>query len=316
MKIAVVGTGVIGTLYGWALSKSNEVIHYVRTGKKAKYNNQEIALDLIDERKKEGEQNITSSYTYHCVENVDSTYDWIIVPTNSFQVVEALKQIVPQAPHSKYLIMSLNWNGLDAIEEQLPKEQFIMGYAGGGGTFIDKQEETVLWGNIGADILLGAAYEEQRPLLKEADTMFKKEGIVPEIPENIVHTLWMHNVGSAPLGAGLIKYRNMDQFLEDEALVKTCFTAMSEAYQICGKRGVDLTKYPEVAMYSMPFEQLFPMFKMNFQTNPVMKRYTAHAIKAIDEMVSNFLLMYETGKQLNVEMPAMDVIADIVKQYE
>jgi 2-dehydropantoate 2-reductase len=45
-----------------------------------------------------------------------------------------------------------------------------------------------------------------------------------------------------------------------------------------------------------------------------MKRYSAHAVDAIDEMVNNFKAIYETGSALGVDMPNMKVLMDIISR--
>ena len=51
MKILVVGTGVIGTIYGWALNESGiDVTHLVRTLKPDILQNG-VNIDILDERK-------------------------------------------------------------------------------------------------------------------------------------------------------------------------------------------------------------------------------------------------------------------------
>lgn len=304
MKIAMVGVGVIGTLYGWALSDNNQVDHYVRAEKLNKYDHLTIPVDMIDERLTEEKQCVKGEYTYHCIQKVDNSYDLIIVPVNSFQIIKALKELKKQAPDADYLLMTLNWKGTEEIDSILRKTQYVMGYAGGGGTF----KNGWLWADLGADMMLGSVYEEQEGLLAKVNSLFRENGIVPNISNNILHALWMHNIDSAPLGVGLAKYHDTLKLVHDKELVRVCFDAMKECYEICERRGVDLKRFPEVEMYNLPFEEIYPMFKANFETNPVMKRYSAHAVKAVDEMVNNFMEMYDTGKQLEVNMPNMECL--------
>ena len=51
MNVLIVGTGVIGSLYGYALSQKHNVFHYVRQEKLPLLDQKEILLDIIDERK-------------------------------------------------------------------------------------------------------------------------------------------------------------------------------------------------------------------------------------------------------------------------
>ena len=51
MKTLIVGTGVIGIIFGWALAEAGiDVTHYDRPRKKETYR-QGLDLDLLDERK-------------------------------------------------------------------------------------------------------------------------------------------------------------------------------------------------------------------------------------------------------------------------
>jgi len=51
MRILVVGAGVIGTVYGWALSEAgHHVTHLVRPGRTDRFAGG-VALDVLDKRK-------------------------------------------------------------------------------------------------------------------------------------------------------------------------------------------------------------------------------------------------------------------------
>ena len=309
MNILIIGTGVIGTLYGCALAEKHTVSHFVRREKLDLFNKKEITYDIIDERKDKKHQNTYGSYTYRCVTEADNSYDLIIVPVKTYQLKDVLKTLILQAPDTKYLLFTLDWNSTEDIDGILKKNQYIWGYAGGGGTF----RENLLWANIGKDIMLGAVYKEQHSLLNEVTEAFKQCGIIPEIADKPLHWLWIHNAGTAPLGAALVKHRNMDQLLKDKKLVNISFLAMRECYQLCAKRGVDLKKYAEVKMISTPLFLLYPMFKFNFTKNPVMKRYTAHALDSVDEMVQNFTEMYQMGLEMGFNMPNMRILTELLE---
>lgn len=306
MKIGILGAGVIGTLYGWALSERNEVVHIVRNEKCELVDGSVIQMDILDERVEDDNQNIISQYVMHAVSEADRSFDLLIVPVAEQQLELALQKLTKEASETKYLLMTSNWKGMEIIDRYLKKNQYIMGYAGGGGTFRKRGEQLELWGNLGQDIVLGTTEAEQNDLLRLADDLFRQLGIIPEIPGNILHWLWIHNVDSAAIGTGLKMCDEINTFLIDKELVQTCFQAMQEGFLVCEKRGVNLKDFPEVQMYHMPFEQIYPMFRENFETNPTMKRYTAHAFQAIPEMVDYFGQIYKMGKEYGVRMPGME----------
>lgn len=308
MKILIIGTGVIGTIYGTVLSEKHNVLHFVRKEKMNILSKKEITYDILDERMDKKHQNTSGTYIYNCVDEADDSYDLIIVPVKFFQLTEVLHTLINQAPNAHYLLFTLDWDSISEIDSILVKDQYIMGYAGGGGTF----KSDLLWANVGNDIMLGAVHPEQHALLDNISELFKSCGIIAEIANNPLHWLWVHNVGSAPLGVALAKYNDMGKLLNDRTLVKTSFRAMREGYKICEKRGVNLKQYGEVKMISIPLFLLYPMFKLNFTKNPIMQRYTAHAIDSIDEMVQNFKEIFEKGSSLGIDMPNMRILMEII----
>jgi len=51
MRVLVIGTGIIGSIYGWALAESGqEVVHLVRSGRAATLRDG-VTLDVFDRRK-------------------------------------------------------------------------------------------------------------------------------------------------------------------------------------------------------------------------------------------------------------------------
>ena len=309
MNILIVGTGVIGTLYGCALAEKHTISHFVRSEKLNAFDQKKISYDFIDERNAKKQRNTNGYYTYRCVDKANDKYDLIIVCVKTHQLSEALFTLVTQAPNVNYLLFTLDWNSSSEYDKLLNKKQYVIGYAGGGGTF----RKDLLWANLGNDIMLGAVYNEQRPLLNIVIELFKSCKITPKVPGKPLHWLWIHNVGSAPLGVALTKYNNIDLLLKDKTLIKTSFLAMREGYKICEKRGVDLKLYDEAKMMSLPLWILCPMFKFNFTKNPVMQRYTAHAVDSIGEMVHNFKEIFKTGNSLGLNMPNMELLNTLIK---
>ncbi len=90
MKTLVIGTGIIGTTWGWALSNAGiNVTHLVRPGNKDRYKNG-ITLDLLDGRKGHKRENIVK-YDLKCVESISASdpYELIIVSVN-FNKIDAV----------------------------------------------------------------------------------------------------------------------------------------------------------------------------------------------------------------------------------
>ena len=145
MKTLIVGTGIIGVIYGWALHKAGvDVTHFVRPGRINQFSDG-VTLDLLDERKGYPPKSM-QHYPIHCVESISPTdgYELVIVPTNRQQVEAALQELVPVSGDATILTFSGNWDDLAAYDAIMPRERYLLGYPDGGGTVRDG----VYWTNL------------------------------------------------------------------------------------------------------------------------------------------------------------------------
>jgi ketopantoate reductase len=312
MKILIVGTGVIGTIYGRALAESgNEVVHYVRKGKKDNFRDG-IKVTMLDERK--GHKN-DKLFTYYpaSAEEVPENVELVIVPVNNYQLETVLGELTPKVGNAQFLIMTSNWSGTGVIDKILSTDRYMLGYPDGGGTFRDGG----MLANLGPNVHLGELDGSNSPRLQKLADLFRKADMSPEVAPNILHWLWLHNATSVAVWAGFYKYRDMKRFMKDGALVRESFQATKECLDICRKRGVDVDRYDDLSYVKYPTRVIALLFKMMFTFNKSMQVYTAHATSegSVKELKGSFLEIYKAGKDLGVPMPYMDKLYnDIVSK--
>lgn len=242
MKTLIVGTGIIGVIYGWALSQSGlDVTHFVRSSRKEEFKDG-VVLDLLDERKGHPKYNVTK-YALKCIEEISpsDSYELIIIPTSMHQTEAALKTLVPLSGQAIFLILSGNWDGTDFIDQLLPRERYLLGYADAGGTV---RSDGVYWTNLGAEIHIGMLDGGSIEKFEQVKKLFAKADIKSDVQENIVHWIWQHVAGSVGYATGFAKHREMEPYLEDKALLRQCTLATLELFKLCQLRGVDLKKFP------------------------------------------------------------------------
>jgi len=103
MKVLIIGAGVIGTIYGWALAKTgHQVVHLVRPGRNKKLENG-IVMDMYDRR--DGKNRFTKDlYKPETIESPGQMddYEMIIIPVRHYVIEETLKEILPFYPHSMF----------------------------------------------------------------------------------------------------------------------------------------------------------------------------------------------------------------------
>jgi 2-dehydropantoate 2-reductase len=308
MKTLIVGTGIIGVIYGWALSEAGvDVTHFVRQGRRAQFKDG-ITLDILDERKGHPKKQVVK-YDLKCVETVAPAdgYELILVPTNGHQTEEALQALAPASGQAVFLLFTGNWEGTAFIDRLLPRGRYLLGYPDGGGTVRDG----VYWTNLGAEVHLGEADGRPSETLDRVKALFARADMTPDVPENMLHWLWAHNVMSTPFAVGVRKHGDLQAYLRDTALLRECFRAMLECGEVCRRRGVDLAKNDPTGTFNLP-PWLFPyVFRFLFATNESMQRFTAHAVSpgSLQETKMYYTDILKTAGELGVEVPHMQALA-------
>lgn len=302
MKTLIVGTGIIGGIYGWAMQKAGaDVTHFVHPGKAGQFP-KGVTLDLLDERKGYPPKSI-QHYPIRCVDSVSPAdgYQLIIVPTNGQQVEAAIKDLAPVSGNATFLLFSSNWDGLDAYDAILPRERYLLGYPDGGGTIKDG----IYWTNLGAEVHLGLVEDQPPRRLEQVKNLFIRADMKPDMQENMLHWLWVHNAGVIGFAAGLAKYRILDPYLADHALVYQSIRATKELYDLCARRGVELKKYPEIGYIKLPIWLVAFLLRRNFRRNESMQRYTAHAVSEGSRRESKYYYdqITRSATEFGFEMP-------------
>jgi ketopantoate reductase len=312
MKTLIVGTGIIGVLYGWSLSQAGiDVTHFVRPGN-ADQLSKDVILDLLDERKGHPLKSI-QKYSIHYVEKVspEDGYELVIIPTKGQQVGAAIKMLAPLTGDATILIFSGNWEGLFDYDAAMMRNRYLLGYPDGGGAVCNG----VYWANIGSEVHLGLLEGQSAARLDSVNKLFVRADMKPDIQEDILHWLWVHNAGVIGFAAGLAKYRQLEPYLKDKALVYQSICATKELYGLCAYRGVDLGRYPEVGFIKLPIWLTALLLKRNFQRNESMQRYTAHATSEsnIRETMYFYEQIIRMANDLEFDMPNLKVLGAYLK---
>jgi len=302
MKTLIVGTGIIGVIYGWALSEAGvDVTHFVRKGRKEQFKDG-VTLDLLDERKGHIKNNV-ARYALKCVEEIAPSdgYELIIVPTNVHQTEGALKILAPVSGQAVFLVFPGNWEGTAFIDKLIPRDRYLLGYADGGGTI----RAGVYWTNLGGEVHLGEVDDQATEQLEKVMALFGRADIQADVQENIEHWLWHHIAGTVGFSAGFAKHRDVQAFLKDKELLRQCILSTRELYALCEKRGVKIDDYFETKMMNFPVWHVAMLLRWNFSRNESMQRFTAHAASegSLQETKVYYASIMKTAEELGFDMP-------------
>jgi len=136
MRVLMIGAGVIGSIYGWALAESgHHVVHLVRSGRAAALG-EGVALDILD-RRKGRKRNFGGLYRLDAVETLSSAdaFELVIIPVKHYALMQTLQEVVPRAGPAEFLLLTQNWRGTKEVDSFLPRQRYIYGDAKAGGAF-------------------------------------------------------------------------------------------------------------------------------------------------------------------------------------
>lgn len=316
MKVLIVGAGIIGTIYGWAYAEAgHEVIHLVRAGKATKFTNG-FDIDMYDVRKGH-KRNFTGKYQIRVTEEIqpDDRFDLIIVPTKHYHLLKVLEQIIPMAGDVDFLLLTQNWEGTEKIDAILASSRYVFGDAKAGGKF----EGNKLIATI-ASMDVGQINGARNRCLEKVIKLNESAQVGITVQENILHYLWVQYAITGGLWPALVKAGSFEAVLENRQVGNQGLCAARECLEVVTRRGVDLTKYPETKMYlnNSPFGMWLAslMVKAMFRFNKLVQRSSLHGLDDIEEVRVFFYDLLNTGRSLNVAMPAMSAFETDIKNFQ
>jgi 2-dehydropantoate 2-reductase len=316
MKVLIVGAGIIGSIYGWALAEAgHDITHFVRPGKAEQFKNG-IRMDVLDNRKGYKKQFI-GNYAIKVTETLQATDDYqlVIVPTKPYQLVQALKQIVPQVGNADFLLLTQNWNGTAEIDAILPQTRYVFGDAKAGGAF----QNGVLISTIFESLDLGQVDGTQGEPLKRMAALFESIGIKTILQKNILHYIWVQYAINAGLWPPVVRAGSLEGVLGNPKMGDLCIRAVKECLDVVARRGVDLKQYPETKMYSNPsfIARLtaLTMIRLLFRFNKSVMRSSLHALGDPCEIKTAFYDLLNPGNKMGVSMPVMNGFANDIEEF-
>jgi 2-dehydropantoate 2-reductase len=315
MKILIVGAGIVGSIYGWAFAEAgHNVTHLVRPGKAKKFI-KGMPVDMLDMRKGH-KKNFNGQYTVCVTETVQPAdgYELVVVPTKHYDLLEALKQVVPQTGNADYFLLTQNWEGTEAIDAILPPSRYVFGDAKAGGTFKDGTLVATL-----SSVDVGQVGGRRDACLEKVIGLCRSAQIETTVHENILHYLWVQYAITGGLWPSLVKGGSLEAVLDNPSIGEQGIHAARECLEVIARRGVDLKKYPETKMYlnASPFNMWVAglTMKVMFRFNKYMQRSSAHGLSDPQEIRAFYYDLLNTGRQLGVEMPAMSAFEPDVQKF-
>jgi ketopantoate reductase len=314
MRVLVIGAGIIGSIYGWALSETgHQVAHFVRSGRAVAFRDG-LPLDVFDLRKGH-KRNFWGLYRLHAVETVSpaDAFELVIVPVKHYALVQTLKEVVPKVGAAEFLLLTQNWCGTNDIDSILPRARYVYGDAKAGGTFSEGSLVAALKG-----IDIGAPEGEPSAVARKVEGLFASADIQTRIHSDMLHYLWVQYAMTGGPWAALVHAGSFEAMLNNTDASSAALKAGCECLQVVKRRGVDLSRYPETSPFltnSALRRQINIWFmRRMFRHDEYTKRCSAHALGDPVEIKTFYDDLIATGHDLGISMPVTESYAETIRR--
>jgi len=315
MRVLIVGAGIIGSIYGWALAeKGHHVVHLVRSGRAAALRDG-LPLDVLD-RRKGRKQNFRGRYKLEAVETLSATdsFELVIVAVKHYALAQTLREIVPRAGAAGFLLLTQNWRGTGEIDAILPRPRYIYGDAKGGGAF---SQGALIAALKALDI--GSPDGEPSTLARAVATFFAGAGIPTRLHADMLHYLWVQYAFTGGLWAALVHAGSFDALLKDGKAASAALTAGGECLEVVRQRGVDLDRYSEASAFltnsALRRQISIWMMRWMFRHDEYTRRCSSHAFGDPVEVRTFYDDLILTGHELGVSMPVMKSYGEAIRRF-
>lgn len=315
MRVVVIGAGIIGSIYGWALAESgNHVVHLVRSGRAAALRDG-LALDVCD-RRKGRKRNFRGLYRLEAVETPSPTdaFELVVVPVKHYALRPTLEEIVPWAGAAEFLLLTQNWRGTKEIDSILPRTRYIYGDAKAGGSFSGGTLVAAL-----KAIDMGAPEGEPSALAKKAAALFASAEIGTRLHAEMLHYLWVQYAITGGPWAALVQAGSFDALFGSREATSAALKAGRECLEVVRRRGVSLSLYPETGPFltnsALRRQVSMWMMRRMFRQDEYTKRCSAHALGDPVEVKTFYDDLIATGHELGVSMPVMESYAEAIRRF-
>jgi ketopantoate reductase len=265
-----------------------------------------MTIDMLDNRKGY-EKWIRETYIPKTTDKISPAdgYDLVVVPTKPYQLVPVLKTLTSMIGSADYFLLTQNWEGTAEIDALVSRDRYAFGDAKAGGVF----DGDVLIATIFPTIDIGQPDGKSIPALQKTAELYESIGIKPHIKDDILEYIWVQYAIVAGLWPAYVRVGSLTGLLKDKRNSILSLDCARECLEVAKKRGIDLKKYPDAAIYmnkSIFLKKIAGvMLSLFFKFNESVRRSSAHGAGDAREVMESYEYLMAAGQKLDVEMPAM-----------
>lgn len=319
MRILIFGRGVIGTMYGWALTRAgHRVEYYVRPGRAAQYG-PSLRLDILDARRRMQGVRVKESLPMHYLEDLDADhpYDLVVlsVPHHNFKA--AADSLAPRLGAATLLIFNNFWADPQTEASALPAEQLVWGFPGAGGSF---DADDVLKGALLKGVRFGTFGTAPTQREQDVRVLFRKVGFGVEEHQDFRGWLWFHFVANAGLLSQVARAGSFAEMIDSAHHLRESVLNVHELLPLLSAREIPVTlPAAELALYKLPPWLTAAALWLAFRLIAPVREVTTSIIRDVtadEEFRAIHADMLGEARRLGVPTPRLEATGALLEERQ
>lgn len=316
MKILIYGAGIVGSTYGWQLSKAgHEITVLVRPEKKQTIEEKGIRIHCTDfrEREKKIEEVIFKPDVIDSLSS-DNNFEYIIVTTNNLHLEEILPVLAKSAGKAHILFFQNIWvNDLNEINKYLSEKQYFFGFPFmvGGGRDVNCINSAIS-GLKQSHTPLGEVNGETSERIQKIAKAFEDANLKPVIYNQIKTWLITHYAVASGLSAGIMKAKGGRNFASSSDILKETIKAIREGLGVCQKLGFSPKTEKANRLYYLPFFITIPIAKKVYSNEALCLMFDGHTQHSPDEMKKMLEDVITNGEKCNINISILKQMKETI----
>lgn len=316
MKILIYGAGIVGSTYGWQLSKAgHEISVMVRPEKRLIIKEEGIRICCTDFRggEKKTDKVIFKPDVIDSL-SADNRFEYIIVTTNNLHLKEILPILSKSAGKAHILFFQNLWtDDLDSINNYLSEQQYFFGFPfmAGGGRDADCINSAIS-GLKQSHTPLGELTGEASERVKKIAKAFEEANLKPVIYSQIKNWLITHYAVAAGLSAGIMKAKGGQNFASNSDILKETIKAIREGLEVCRRSGFNPRVEKANKLYYLPFFIAIPIAGKVYNNEALRLMFDGHTLHSPDEMKKMLEDILADGEKYGVNVSTLKQMKEAI----
>jgi len=300
MKIAVVGAGAMGSLFGGLLAEAVEDVTLVDVWREHVETINSWGLRIRDSV---GDRTVDVKAT--STPGEVGVVDLMIIFVKSYDTAQAARDAIPMIGE-KTIILSLQ-NGIGNVEKikEAVGERVVRGVTSHGSTLLGPGE---IYHAGSGHTTIGELDGSITQRIQEIRDVLDSAGIATDVSGNVMGALWnkvFANVGINPLTA-LTGLRN-GELLEHPEIKEVMRRAVEEAYEVAVAMGIDVGE-------GAPVEGVYEVASITYENKSSMLQDVERGRRTEIDALNGAIV--DLGKVHGVETPVNETLTAVVKGLE